>query len=455
MAKSPHILLVNPWITDFAAYDLWSKPVGLLLLAALLRQSGCDVSLVDCLDRHDSETLNHPEILSGRDGHYGTGKYPRMRLPKPGVYQEIPRFYYRYGIHPHSLRRQLEALPQPDLVWVTSMMTYWYPGVQQSIAAIHEAFPRAPVWLGGIYARLCTQHAIDNSGAHRVVTDPTENLPELLENHLGRKLRNHSAWRFFPSYPPPALDLITQPNYAPLLTSRGCPFACPYCASKTLFPGWERRSSAAIFGEIVQAHHQYGIIDFAFYDDALLLDAETTLKPALQRLCREGFHLRLHTPNALHIRALTREWCKLLHASGFTTIRLGLETTQAKKQREWGAKVETAMFLKALDNLQRAGFDRRQIGVYLLCGLPGQSPDEVVESIRVVQKAGAQPYLAEYSPLPATPMWSEALKTCSFDISREPLYHNNSFFACRRRDFSYQDLLDLKASAQQARNFAL
>jgi len=26
------ILLINPWIYDFAAYDLWVKPLGLLSL---------------------------------------------------------------------------------------------------------------------------------------------------------------------------------------------------------------------------------------------------------------------------------------------------------------------------------------------------------------------------------------------------------------------------------------
>ncbi len=31
---SRHILLINPWITDFAAYNLWVKPVGLLYIAS-------------------------------------------------------------------------------------------------------------------------------------------------------------------------------------------------------------------------------------------------------------------------------------------------------------------------------------------------------------------------------------------------------------------------------------
>ena len=33
-SKFPHILLVNPWIHDFAAYDFWAKPLGLLTLGA-------------------------------------------------------------------------------------------------------------------------------------------------------------------------------------------------------------------------------------------------------------------------------------------------------------------------------------------------------------------------------------------------------------------------------------
>jgi len=35
---SPHILLINPWITDFAAYNFWIKPLGLLYIASVVLQ---------------------------------------------------------------------------------------------------------------------------------------------------------------------------------------------------------------------------------------------------------------------------------------------------------------------------------------------------------------------------------------------------------------------------------
>lgn len=48
------ILLINPWIYDFAAYDLWMKPLGLLYIAGFLEESGYDVSLINWMDRHQA-----------------------------------------------------------------------------------------------------------------------------------------------------------------------------------------------------------------------------------------------------------------------------------------------------------------------------------------------------------------------------------------------------------------
>ena len=65
--NSPHILLVNPWIHDFAAYDFWAKPLGLLALAALLRSHGLSVSYIDCLDRfHPGAAGGDPSARYGR-----------------------------------------------------------------------------------------------------------------------------------------------------------------------------------------------------------------------------------------------------------------------------------------------------------------------------------------------------------------------------------------------------
>ena len=49
--SNPKCLLVNPWIHDFAAYDLWLKPLGLLYTGAVLREHGYKIDMIDLLDR--------------------------------------------------------------------------------------------------------------------------------------------------------------------------------------------------------------------------------------------------------------------------------------------------------------------------------------------------------------------------------------------------------------------
>ncbi len=46
------ILLVQPPIYDFNAFDLWVRPLGWLNLAALLEAAGAEVVLADALDRY-------------------------------------------------------------------------------------------------------------------------------------------------------------------------------------------------------------------------------------------------------------------------------------------------------------------------------------------------------------------------------------------------------------------
>ncbi len=447
-SRAPLVLLINPWITDFAAYDLWAKPLGLLFLASLLKEGGCGTALVDCLDRQDPFTNSRAGVLPGKDKNFGTGKYPRMRIAKPEPYAGFPRYFHRHGIHPESFRRKLLEIEKPDIVWITSIMTYWYPGVLEAVRVVRDIFPGVPVWLGGIYARLCPDHAARWSGADRVITDEVARIPEMIRELSGFCLSNESAWADFGSWPLPALDLLKPgPGYAPILTGVGCPYRCPYCASAKLQPKRTRLDSRRIMDQIDWGRRVLKTSDFAFYDDALLLDCENTLRPVLETIAKEGPRIRFHVPNALHVRALSKDWCDLLYASGFRTIRLGLETALDGRSLEWGGKVDAKTYLDAVENLFNAGFSRNDVGAYLICGLPGQRPEEVAESIRFVRQSGARPHIAEFSPIPGTAMWDRAASVSQFDIGAEPLYHNNTFFACRRPDFTLGDMAALKGLA--------
>ena len=427
----PSLILINPWIYDFAAYDLWSKPLGLLYLASFLRSCGFKVHLLDCLDVNHPEMQDTPAMSPPRRRPYGTGKFWRKMVTKPPLLKHVPRPYSRYGIIKQLLIKELESITNPSAILVTSLMTYWYPGVKEVISMAKETHPDAPVILGGAYARLCKEHALQNSGADHVATEGNLNDLSFILQILDRfDIEVPKEPQDGSTLPYPAFHMLHRIDYVCLLASTGCPYRCQYCASHFLNPRFYQRSPYQVLEEILFWHRGHGIDDFAFYDDALLLQSDRHMAILLEKLIALGLNLRFHTPNALHVREITQEMARLLHRAGFRTIRLGLETSDMELHRDLDNKLSEGEFEKAVNNLSKAGFQMQEIGVYILMGLPGQSVESVAETIDFVGRAGATPYLAEYSPIPQTPMWKMAQACSSYDLSSEPLFHNNTLMPC-------------------------
>ncbi|MFH1351524.1 MAG: radical SAM protein [Pseudomonadota bacterium] len=448
----PTLVLINPWIYDFAAYDLWSKPLGLLYLAGFLRACGFNIHLIDCLNIYHPKMKETLSMVQPVRRAYGTGKFWKEKVPKPPPLRDTPKSYSRYGITKALFVHELERVNNPAAVLVTSLMTYWYPGVNEAVSLAREKFPHVPVILGGIYARLCREHALEHSGADHVIS---EGFPHGMETVLGlmdqMNITVPRAIIVEDHLPYPAFDLLNKIDYICLLTSTGCPYRCKYCATHFLNPISVRRDPMEVLEEILYWHRIYGVKDFAFYDDALLIEPLTHSVVLLENLIRLKLDIRFHTPNALHLREITPDMARLLYLSGFRTLRLGLETSDMDTHDDMDKKVSMRECERAIINLKKAGFSGKEIGAYILVGLPGQSVDSVMETITFVGRTGALPYLAEYSPLPHTPMWEDALSHSSYDLESEPLFHNNSLLPCWD-EVKKQQLPRLKRRVQEIRH---
>lgn len=330
-----NILLVNPWIHDFSAYDFWMKPLGLLYIGAILRSLGFEIFLLDCTDfpslpEKFTENLKLPKR---RD--FGRGHFYKEVISKPEVLKEIPRQFRRYGSPPEAVKKYIRTAPRPDLILVTSSMTYWHTGVAETISFLHRHIPGAPIYLGGIYATLCPDHAQAHSGADQVLPGPWDSgkikkIVAAIDCPFDLKEID------FPAWPYPAFELYRLREYVCLLTRCGCPFTCSYCASSQLMKRMEVRAPEQVVKEIDHWYRGFGIRDFAFYDDALLADSSGHIRPILREVIQRRWQCNFHTPNALHIKMIDEEMADLLFRSGFKTIRLGLETADATVQRETG-----------------------------------------------------------------------------------------------------------------------
>ncbi len=428
------VILINPWIYDFAAYDLWSKPLGLLYIAGYLKKKGLNVNLIDCMDKNSPEMLEGLSSSKPVSRKYGTGKYFREIIDKPEPLKHFPRTYGRYGIKPDIFKDLLKKIKNPSAILVTSLMTYWYPGVVDAIEIAKQVHPGVPVILGGIYARLCKKHAVEFSGADYVANEVTlDNLRALsdimadfsIPVKTDSELSPYEEKTFYPAF-----DAYTKIDYISILTSTGCPYKCKYCASSFLYPSFIRRSPEAVVDEIAHWHTKYRVNDFAFYDDALLVDSKRHFISILEKLKSRNINIRFHTPNALHVKEISQDIARLLYESGFKTIRLGLETSDMELHKNLDKKVSSGEFETAVKNLINAGFTKQDIGAYILMGLPDQSLESVIETVRFADKTGAMPYLAEYSPLPETPMWEASVACSRYDIKNDPIFHNNCLLSC-------------------------
>ena len=436
--------MINPWIYDFAAYDFWLKPIGLLYLGGLLRQNGHRIHFIDCLDPY------HPAMPKGSRRQplrhsYGDGKFFRQVIPTPDSLKMIDRNYCRYGILPEIFINELKKHEDADIVLITSMMTYWYPGVFEAIKIIKEVLPFVPIALGGKYATLCYSHAVNFSGADYVIAGSGEKqVLRLLQKLFNEEPVFTPDENNLDSLPYPAFDLIRKIEQLPLITSVGCPYRCSYCSSHILNDKFQQRDPVKVADEIQYWQKESGVFNFSFYDDALLVKPHEMIMPMLKEVKKRKLSCQFHCPNGLHLREINKELSELLYNSGFKTIRFGFETSDLNRQIKTGGKVKNEELRLAVSHLKNAGYKTGEIGIYLLCGIPGQSAEEVEKSMEFVRECGAKPVLAEYSPIPGTKMWDEAVACSPFDIQTEPLYHNNSLLPCRNNDFSFAAYAELK-----------
>ena len=425
-----NVLLINPWIYDFAAYDFWTKPSGLLSIGNYLDKHRYNTSLIDCLDRFS------PLLPKVQNKKYGTGKFNRTKVEKPKILKNIPRFYCRYGLPVNIFVEKLELIPTPDVILFTCMMTYWYQGVQLAIKLVKEKFPNVPVVLGGIYATLCYEHAKNESGADYIISGAGELKTLELVNALTGNDTNIEDYT--PEFPIPTFHYYEKLFSIPIFTSYGCPFNCSFCASNLVSGKFRQREPSDVISEIEKYYFTRHVHHFAFFDDALLINQKEHISVILDAVILKKLNLYFHTPNGIHPREITYELAKRMYKTSFKTIRLSYETIDSTRQKEMGQKVTNDSITKALNNLEKAGFVRKDIDVYIIMGLPGQLADEVIESMLFVASLGAKIRLTSFSPIPGTKDWQRSVELYNIQNNIDPLLTNNSIYPLNRDDFNFE-----------------
>lgn len=436
------VLLVNPYIYDFTAYDLWLRPLGLMYVAAALQKyTDCQLHWLDTLDRHhlpDSKDEKYP----------GRGKFHRVEVEKPAIYQDIPRRYARYGMPWENFLKALDELPDMDIILVTSLMTYWIEGVGVTLDALRQRFKRARIVLGGILPNLAGEADLKpHLDADLFIRGYGESkILDLVETH-GAKVSGRPDMERLDSLPFPAPEFYweqsSSPRSAPLLTSRGCPFKCTYCASGILNPRFMERGAENIWQEISFMHRKHGTTDFAIFDDALLLNKKRRFLRVFGKV-KEELNVRFHTHNGLHVGEIDKETAETFYTAGFKTLRLSFESVSHDILSRSSDKVTVRQMEQAVASLETAGYRRGDIGVYLLVGLPGQRLSQVEEALDFASNLGVVPHLSYFAPVPGSRDFLDLVKTGHLSSPLNLYETNKLYFLYTKSGFTKEEIQGLK-----------
>jgi radical SAM superfamily enzyme YgiQ (UPF0313 family) len=439
ISTKPRLLLFQPPIYDFALYDLFLKPFGLLRLGKWFKESGYDVFFLNGLDYKDPITnslLGSPKRISN-----GTGKFPRMRVPLPGGVNS-ERYFGRYGVLEDVLRNKVKET-NPDLIFITSGMTYWYKGVVEAVKLSKEIFPDIPVVTGGIYASLMPKHCKGSTGSDYVVSDNTkESIQSILDKHSLPSLKDE-----IPNNPLMLKEVWEDSGVIRL--NEGCPFRCEYCASELLCKKFIPGNIETTYDSLLEMYERFGTINFAFYDDALLVNNSMGINLFLELILKKGLQLKFYLPNAVHLQFLDKETAILMKKAGFQEIRLGYESSSADFHTDYDGKVVKDDIHRVVSILKGVGFENKSITAYVLGGLPEQNWKDVEKSLITASSTGIKVSLAEYSPVPKTRLWQKSLDICPFPLEKEPLFHNNSFFPMKWEGYTLENMNYLKKLSRE------
>ncbi len=401
------ILLINPPIYDFAAYDFWLKPYGMLSVAGNLRGKA-DFKLFDYLDRIHPFTIRQKELESDQ---WGRGRFYCEQIPNPACLEAIPRYFRRFGL-PRNIFEDFLAQEGPfDSVFIQTTMTYWYKGVEEVIEDIRKTWPQTKIILGGNYVTLCYSHA-EKFGADLIVRGM--NLEPLWEYlRISPDLNQPALWE--------AYDKL---NVGVLKLTEGCPFKCTYCSVPNVYSQFKTRPLEHSLAEL-KLLCRLGVENIAFYDDALLFEAQDALIPFLNKVVKRNIKVNFHTPNALNARFITRELAELMVQAGFKTFYLGFESTSSQWQKRTGSKVFSDELAQAVEHLIAAGAEHQNITAYQILGHPHIDTQQLEASMHFVNSLGIRGMLADFSPIPGTPDGEYCRRWVDMD---EPLMHNKTAF---------------------------
>ena len=455
------VMLVFPPMANVRfTNNICALPMGIAALAAYLR------------DRLSVEVAVLDGVVEGYDRTVDLG---------PDV--------VRFGLPPAEIVKRIAAFG-PDLLGVSCLFSSQFPFVREIAAGARALDPDLFIVTGGSYPSFLPEHCLETSDLDAVAMGEGElplaatierlNAGQPLAGLPGLAVKDGNGIAVSPerSYiadldqlPMPARDLFPVERYfqvnlpmqaisrhrrnLSVATSRGCPYACRFCASTRHWGQRLRlRSVENVLAELTHLKQTYDLREIKFEDDNLTFDQERA-KALFRGMIERGLNFHWNTPNGIAVRHLDDEMLALMKQSGCYELTLAVESGDPDVLRHIVHKpLDLAEATRAAERIKAHGIETAG---YFIVGFPGETRAQIENTLRFAYRLNLdRAYIFMYTPLPGTPLAEQARKDGllreGFDFEQE----NNYFLpSVKLADLSFDELTRLQRRAFWKSNLRL
>jgi radical SAM superfamily enzyme YgiQ (UPF0313 family) len=189
-----------------------------------------------------------------------------------------------------------------------------------------------------------------------------------------------------------------------VISSRGCPFRCYFCASSRIFGGyWRGRSPRNVVEEIKLIHDKFGVKNIEFVDDTFTLN-ERRVEEICDEILRE--RLDISWGASSRVDSVNRELAEKMRRAGCWVVYLGIESASQEILDATGKRITMNQIAKAVRILKEAGI--QVLGSFIL-GFPEETIETAEQTITLAKKLDLD--YAQFSiltPYPGTPLYEYA-----------------------------------------------
>jgi radical SAM superfamily enzyme YgiQ (UPF0313 family) len=395
-------LLINPPLINGVAFTRQGRcqereevlgttkpPYTLALAAALLRDAGCDVRLVDAT----AERLSMTDVIARLD---------RERF--------VPTLIIFPTTTP-TLDADVAAMAQLKQRYGAPMFCFGPHASTAPLLSMNRA-PQVDGMFVGEPEDAIVQLALLDS------TDRLGDVASLSWRANGTVMphRAHGSFTQFTSAPYPAWDLVKVDRYAlPLVnkryviveTSRGCPYSCDFCVAP-IHQGhkFRERSAKSLVDEIERTHRELGVDFFYLWGDTVTLNVKS-----FSAFCDELIARNLPIQwfgNARADNLTDPAFVHRLKRSGCWMLALGIESESDEVRKDMVKRLERQKIQAAFKNMRDAGI---RSFAFFIFGYPGETPKTMEQTVEYA--IALDPDFANFYPAvpyPGTALYEKCIR---------------------------------------------